>query len=120
MSPHEVTNMAASVHQRLKNHSASAGRLFNEVLVTYAIERFLYRLSVSPGGRLFVLKGGLMLMVWKSAVYRPTRDIDLLGHLPNAPTAIVQGARTIELPATVDHSTSLLYVAQELAAGRLP
>lgn len=93
MSPHEITNMAASVHQRLKNHSDQSGRYFGEVLLSYGMERFLYRLSVSPSGGRFVLKGGLMLMVWRSAVYRPTNDIDLLGHMSNDPAVVAAAIR---------------------------
>jgi predicted nucleotidyltransferase component of viral defense system len=93
VSPHETTNVAASVHQRLKNQSDRTGRYFNEVLLNYGMERFLYRLSLSPSGKRFVLKGGLMLMVWRSAMYRPTRDIDLLGHLPNDPVVVAAAIR---------------------------
>lgn len=85
--------MAASVHQRLKNHSDQSGRYFGEVLLSYGMERFLYRLSVSPSGGRFVLKGGLMLMVWRSAVYRPTKDIDLLGRMPNDPAVVAVAIR---------------------------
>lgn len=93
MSPHEITHMAASVHQRLKNHSDQSGRYFGEVLLSYGMERFLYRLSLSPSGKRFVLKGGLMLMVWRSAVHRPTKDIDLLGHMPNDPVVVAAAIR---------------------------
>lgn len=93
MSPREIRNAAASVHQRLKDHSAATGRLFNEVLLTYGIERFLYRLARSSHGERFVLKGGLMLMVWKSAMHRPTKDIDLLGHMPNDPDVVAAAIR---------------------------
>ena len=47
------------------------------------MERFLYRLSVSKHADKFVLKGALMLTAWGASSIRPTRDIDLLGHLPN-------------------------------------
>ncbi len=93
MSPREISNMAASVHQRLKNRAEAMGRYFNEVLLTYGIERFPYRLSVSPYASRFVLKGGLMLMVWRSAVYRATRDIDLLGYMPNQPDVVAAAIR---------------------------
>lgn len=36
------------------------------------------------------------------------------GHQPNAPGAVVEGARTVELPDSVDHVTSLLFVATQL------
>lgn len=49
----------------------------------YAMERLLYRLSTSPHAGKFVLKGALLLNVWGMSRQRPTRDIDLLGQLPN-------------------------------------
>lgn len=38
-----------------------------------------YRLSRSPHSKQFVLKGGLLLLVWLGETIRPTRDVDLLG-----------------------------------------
>jgi hypothetical protein len=76
-------NLAASVHQRLLNKAHESGRPFAELLQYYAMERFLYRLSVSPYADRFVLKGALMLAAWKSPVTRPTMDIDLLGRQSN-------------------------------------
>lgn len=42
-----IANRAASVHARLKNRAKADGRLFNELLQYYAMERFLYRVSCS-------------------------------------------------------------------------
>jgi hypothetical protein len=42
-----VKNMGASVRQRLLNYAKAEDRPFAEVLQYYAMERFLYRLSVS-------------------------------------------------------------------------
>jgi len=78
-----VTNQAASVHQRLLNLARTNGRPFNELLQFYAIERFLYRLGQSQYRDRLVLKGALMLLVWKTPMTRPTRDIDLLGRISN-------------------------------------
>lgn len=78
-----VTNQAASVHQRLLNLAKASGRPFNELLQFYAIERFLYRLAQSQYRDRLVLKGALMLLVWKTPMTRPTRDIDLLGRISN-------------------------------------
>lgn len=47
------------------------------------MERFLYRLSVSPHAKTFFLKGGLMLKVWDSLDHRATMDIDLLARTSN-------------------------------------
>jgi len=52
---------------------------FGLVLTRYGLERFLYRLSVSPYRDSFVLKGALLLQLWTAETY-PTRDLDLLGR----------------------------------------
>jgi len=83
MTKRGTTNISASVHQRLLNLARASGRPFNELLVYYSIERFLYRLSISRYGERFVLKGALTLLVWQTPVTRPTRDIDLLGRTSN-------------------------------------
>lgn len=77
-------NLAASIHQRLLNQAHKGGRTFQELLQTYANERFLYRLSQSPFTDQFVLKGALLLAAWGMPHSRPTRDIDLLGYTSNA------------------------------------
>jgi predicted nucleotidyltransferase component of viral defense system len=78
-----IKNVAASVHQRLLNLARQSGRPFNELAQYYALERWLYRLAQSEHRDRFVLKGALMLLVWKLPVTRPTRDIDLLGRVSN-------------------------------------
>lgn len=57
MSRSRVKNIAASVRYRLLEMARRSGRSFNERLLYYAIERFLYRLSRSPHSGKFVLKG---------------------------------------------------------------
>jgi len=88
-----LKNVAASVHQRLLNKARQTGRPFNELLQYFAMERFLYRLSQSPHADKFVLKGALMLNVWRAPVSRPTMDIDLLGRTDNRVEAIVDIVR---------------------------
>lgn len=48
MTVRRVTDLAASVRQRLANNAKITGRTFQEVLQYFAMERFLYRLSKSP------------------------------------------------------------------------
>ncbi len=79
MTRHPISNVAASVHARLLNRARAEGRPFEELLQYYAMERFLYRLSLSTYGDQFVLKGALMLQIWGGPLSRATRDIDLLG-----------------------------------------
>lgn len=77
-------DIAASVHQRLMNRARGGKRSFNELLQLYAMERFLYRLSLSPYCENFVLKGALMFVAWGTSKFRPTLDIDLLGFAENS------------------------------------
>jgi hypothetical protein len=70
---------AASVLARLLNRSRDTGENYNLLLSRFAIERLLFRLSVSPHARSFVLKGALLFALWYDAPHRPTKDADLLG-----------------------------------------
>lgn len=78
MSKSEKPNITASILQRLKNYSQSRKEDRGLTITNYAIERFLYRLSVSPYTSQFVLKGAQLFRVWTINTYRPTRDLDLL------------------------------------------
>lgn len=88
-------NVAASVRQRLLNIARHDGRPFNELLQYYAMERFLYRLSRSAHADCFILKGALMLRVWRSPQFRPTMDIDMLGRTSSEEERIVSQMREI-------------------------
>ena len=74
-----IKNVPASVHQRLLNYSKANKKDFNQTQVYYAIERFLYRLGLSPYKDTFILKGGVLFLTLDIDFPRPTRDIDLLG-----------------------------------------
>lgn len=73
-------NIAASVRQRLLNLARQQGQLFDVILVTYGLERLLYRLSVSRYRHRFVLKGGMLIALWTEDDKRVTRDADFLVH----------------------------------------
>jgi len=64
--------------------------------------RFLYRLSQSVHVDRFILKGALMLRVWRSPELRPTMDIDMLGITSNQEADIVAQVQDI---LTVDVET---------------
>ena len=72
-------NMAASVRARLLNRARETRQDFNLILTRYALERLLYRLSISPHADQFLLKGALLFDLWFDIPHRPTRDADLLG-----------------------------------------
>jgi len=84
-----LKNVPASIHRRLLNKARESGRPFNELLQYFAMERFLYRLTRSRHANAFILKGGLMLTVWKAPSSRPTMDIDLLGRTANDVSTLV-------------------------------
>ena len=90
-------NVPGSVRQRLLNQARSERRLFGELLQYFAMERFLYRLSRSEHAGRFILKGALMLRVWRSEEFRPTMDIDLLGRTRNEEAGIVSQVRDVLL-----------------------
>lgn len=71
--------MAASVRGRLLKKSEETGDTFNRLLILYAIERLLFRISQSPERASFVLKGAMLFALWTGRMHRPTRDLDLLG-----------------------------------------
>lgn len=82
-------NISASVRQRLLNRSKKDNRSFNELLQYYAMERFLYRLSLSSHAQHYILKRALMLRAWNSPEFRSTMDIDMLGKTGNEQTNII-------------------------------
>jgi len=74
--------LAASVHARLLARAKQRGDDFNLILTRYAVERFLYRLSISPARERYWLKGAMLFDLWFGVPHRPTRDADFLGLGP--------------------------------------
>jgi predicted nucleotidyltransferase component of viral defense system len=83
-------NLPASVKQQLLNLSRARGWDFNLLLVRYANERLLYRISQSPYADRLVPKGAFLFIYWEGTTHRPTRDIDLLGYGIEDVTAMTQ------------------------------
>ena len=76
---------AESVKARLKNLAVKDGGTMQDKLVTYALERSIYRLSISDYVDRFTLKGGIFLYaLFEKQFARATVDIDLLAQrIPN-------------------------------------
>lgn len=89
----EVRNIGASVRARLLDRARVEKSDFQILLTRYAHERLLYRLSVSDQRERFVLKGAMLFAVWRDDPFRPTRDLDLLGHGDPEPAAIAESIR---------------------------
>ena len=72
-------NIGASVRSKLKNIAQAENKVFNLILTRYALERFLYRLSVSDHRDHFLLKGALLFDLWfASGIGTPKPDMDLI------------------------------------------
>ena len=67
---------------------ANARKTSKLALTRFAIERLLYRLSLSPHRDQFVLKGAMLFSLWAPTPYRATGDLDLLGYGDAAPERI--------------------------------
>ena len=75
----QITNIPASVRQRLQDIAKERKEDFNFILTRFVAERLLYRLSTSAYSKDFILKGAMLFLLWNQHGHRPTRDIDLLG-----------------------------------------
>lgn len=78
-----MKDIAKSIRERLLNLAKAQEQNFNTLLTQYALQRLLYRLSISDYQHQFVLKGAWLFVVWNNALHRPTRDVDLLGYGEN-------------------------------------
>ncbi len=106
---------ATEMRRRLKARANELGLDFQQALQYYAMERFLYRLSMTPWCKRFVVKGAVMLRVWDAAMARPTRDIDFLGAIDNTPAAV----RAVVMDClAVDVDDGLIF-SQEVSAEQI-
>lgn len=108
-------NVAASVRARLLNRSRETKQDFNLVLTRYAIERLLYRISISQHADQFLLKGALLFDLWFDIPHRPTRDADFLGfcsaELPHIET-VFRDVCTIEIHDGVTFQPDTVHAAE--------
>lgn len=83
-------NPAASIRARLLDHAKQHGDDYLRILTRYAIERLLFRLSQTEAAERYVLKGAMLFVTWPEHVFRPTGDLDLLGHGDPDPAIITE------------------------------
>ena len=101
MTKKPVSNIGASVRQRLLNLRDQTGEDAQALFTQFAIERFLYRLSRSSLADQFVLKGAMLFRVWSGSLHRPTKDVDLLGFGEPTPASVASMIGEI-IATTVD------------------
>ena len=95
-------NFAASVRARLLNVAKAQGVDFNQVLVRFALERILYRMTQSQHADRFLLKGALLFTLWYDMPHRATRDADLLGFGASDLASVAETFRDIATIAVDD------------------
>ena len=74
-----IRNIGASIRDRLLNKARAEKLDYNLLLTRYALERIIYRLSISEQRDQFLLKGALLFYLWFDVPHRPTHDADFLG-----------------------------------------
>ena len=95
-------NVAASVRARLLNVAKAQGVDFNQVLVGFALERILHRMTQSQHADCFLLKGALLFTLWYDMPHRATRDADLLGFGASDLASVAETFRDIAAVAVDD------------------
>lgn len=97
-----MSNVPASVRARLLDVAKLQSVDFNQVLIRFALERILYRLSQSAHADRFLLKGALLFTLWYDMPHRTTRDADLLGFGASDLDSVAQTFRDIASIAVDD------------------
>lgn len=113
--PRKPRNIGASVRARLLDRARAERSDFQILLTRYALERLLYRLSVSPHRDRFILKGAMLFGTWVADPFRPTRDLDLLGSGDNSAEAIAGTFRAICAQPVADDGVTFDVAALEAA-----
>lgn len=93
--PKPPRNLGAAVRARLLDVAKQRNQQFQLLLTRFALERLLYRLSLTRHRDRFVLKGAMLVTTWLDNPHRPTRDIDFLGFGDPSPEAMLNTFREI-------------------------
>ena len=65
MTRQPPSDLAASVHGRLRRRFHETGGNYEALLLEFVAERFLYRLSMSQSADRFILKGAMLFIAWE-------------------------------------------------------
>lgn len=108
--------------ERLRNLARVRGVDVNALLIQYAVERLLYRVSKSAYENRFILKGAMLFRVWTGSLHRPTQDVDLLGFGDAQPDGLIRVFQEI-LRAHDDPQDGMAYdpdaiTAEEIREGQ--
>ena len=104
--------VSGRVYLDLQNRARREGRPTDELFVLYVLERFLFRLSISPHRERLVLKGGMLLAVFEER--RATRDVDLLAR--GMSNEIDEVAAVVREVVAIDVDDGVVFEADRLDA----
>ena len=113
----KVTNISASIRQRLLNLARTRNEDFGLLLTKYALERILYRISQSKYRTVFVLKGALLFELWTDQAHRPTRDADFLSQGENDPVRLEAAFKEVCTTSVADDG--LVFDPESVTAQRI-
>jgi len=119
MTKAPIKNIGASVRDRLRQRARARRENAQLVMTRYAIERLLYRLSLSLYRDRFVLKGAMLFSLWAPTPYRATGDLDLLGYGDNAPGHLAEVFRDVIAVAVEDDGVVFRPETLRAAAARV-
>ncbi len=109
---------ADSVKARLKNLAKEDGGTMQDKLIAYALERSIYRLSVSNYANRFTLKGGIFLYaLFDKQFTRATLDIDLLAQSLANDEAIIKDV--FQEVFSIEYDDALRYDLDSLEVCRI-
>lgn len=104
---------ANSIKAKLKNQAKKNGRLFQDELVAYCLERTIYRISISRYNENFTLKGGIFLYaIFNGEFSRATSDIDLLARALNNEVDVMK--RVFEEIFAIESDDAIHYKEESL------
>lgn len=112
MSTKIIKNLDVSIKNRLLDVSKKSNTDYNYIIIQYAQERFLYRLSKSEYVNNFILKGAVFLFSTGKSMFRQTKDIDFLGKgISNAEDNLKKIIREI---SKIKYEDGLVFKSDEI------
>ena len=110
-----MSNVAASIRDKLLNMARQEGIQFQRILTLYKQEGLLHRVVLTEHGDSVVLKGGLLFYQHHGVFARPTKDIDLLGSDTGEHTKlldeVLQTASTVKIEDGLSFDADTISVA---------
>jgi predicted nucleotidyltransferase component of viral defense system len=107
-----IKNLDVSIKNRLLDVSKKSNTDYNYIIIQYAQERFLYRLSKSEYVNNFILKGAVFLFSTGKSMFRQTKDIDFLGKgISNAEDNLKKIIREI---SKIKYEDGLVFKSDEI------